>query len=456
MRHGLAGLLMLVALPATAQVPTLDGDWDGALSPGAGILLRLALHVENHDGATSAIMTSIDQGNAQMSVSAVTQDGAAVTLDVARVHGSFKGVLSDDGQTLSGTWTQGAPMPLSFARRAPGASPPAPLRRPQQPEPPFPYQSQDVSFPGPTGITLAGTLTIPEGSGPFPAVVLVQGSGPHDRDETILGHEPFLLLADTLTRRGIAVLRMDKRGVAKSGGDYPSATSTDFAADVAASITWLRARPDINGRKIGLVGHSEGGMIAPMVAADDPKLAFLVLMAGPGLTGEEILTRQRRLIAQAMGVSTEIQDKAEARGKVMFEIARTARDTADAQTRIVAALTADGVPAAAADAAARQIASPWFRYFLSYDPVPTLRRVRCPVLAINGSLDLQVPPKEDLAAIKAALANDHDVTVTELPGLNHLFQTAKTGAPGEYQQIEETIAPSALAVIGDWVVQHAR
>lgn len=448
-------LLMALILPAAAQ-PALDGDWDGVLDTKAGIALRLALHVESQGAGWSATVISLDQGNTQIPVAAVTRDGATVKLDVAKVHGSFTGTLSADGQTLAGTWTQGTPLPLSFVRRAPGAAAPAPMNRPQEPKPPFPYHSMDVTFAGPGGITLAGTLSTPQGAGPFPAAVLIAGSGPHDRDETILGHKPFLLLADTLTRRGIAVLRVDKRGVGKSTGDYANATSSDFAADTEASVAWLRAQANIDAKRIGLLGHSEGGLIAPMVAAKDARLAFIVLMAGPGLNGQEILRMQRRLIAQAMGATQAALDRQEAQGKIMFDLARTASDTADAKTRVTTALIADGVPADKAAAAAEQVSSPWFRFFLGYDPVPTLKQVHCPVLAIGGSLDLQVPPKEDLAAIKAALANNPDATITELPGLNHLFQTARTGAPSEYQQIEETIAPAALAAIGDWVVQHAR
>jgi fermentation-respiration switch protein FrsA (DUF1100 family) len=454
----LAGLLMMaMTVPAVAQaVSGLDGDWDGALSVTGGIKLRLSLHVESHDGSTTATLTSLDQGNAKIPAAAITRDGDVVSLDVPALHAGFKGTLSRDGGTIDGTWAQGTPLPLSFARRAAGAPAPAAMRRPQEPKPPFPYRSEDVRFAGPGGITLAGTLTMPEGTGPFPAVVLVQGSGPHDRDETMLGHKPFLVLADALTRRGIAVLRTDKRGVGKSTGDYAKADSNDFAADTEASIAYLKSLKTIAAKKIGLIGHSEGGLIAPIVAAKDRSVAFIVLLAGPGLKGADILRMQGRLIRQAMGASAESLDRSEALNRKLSEIAIAAKDTDDARTQMMDALSAEGVPIERAIATAGQLSSPWFRFFLSYDPAPTLSQVECPVLALNGALDLQVPPAEDLAAIKSALAGHRDVTVKELPGLNHLFQTAKTGAPGEYGQFEETMAPAALAVIGDWVVQRTR
>jgi fermentation-respiration switch protein FrsA (DUF1100 family) len=454
----LAGLLLMAMIaPAMAQaVSGLDGDWDGALSAGAGINLRISLHVESQGGATTAVLTSLDQGNAKIPVTAITRESDAVTLDIPAVRGGFKGMLSGDGNTLVGTWTQGAPQPLTFTRRAVGAAAPAALKRPQEPKPPFPYKSEDVTFAGPGGISLAGTLTTPQGTGPFPAVVLVQGSGGHDRDETVLEHKPFLVLADALTRRGIAVLRADKRGVGKSTGVYDTATSEDFAADTEASISYLRTIKTVDPKKIGLVGHSEGGLIAPMVAAKDSSVAFIVLMAGTGLKGEDILLMQARLIGQAMGIAPAALVKASLLNQQIFDAVRAAKDTQDAQAKAQALQEAAGIPADRAAATAATVAGPWFRFFLSYDPVPTLRQVKCPVLAIDGSLDLQVPPEEDLAAIKAALSANRDVTVTELPSLNHLFQTAKTGAPSEYSEIEETMSPAALAVVGNWIVNHTR
>jgi fermentation-respiration switch protein FrsA (DUF1100 family) len=446
--------LLLISAPAMAQtVSELDGDWDGALVAGAGIKLRMSLHIESHGGVTDVTLVSIDEGNAKVPITAITRAGKNVSLDAHAVPGVFTGAISDDGNTIAGTLKPA--LPLTFTRRAAGAVTPTAMKRPQEPKPPFPYKSEDVSFTGPGGITLAGTLTTPQGAGPFSAVVLVQGSGPHDRDENVLTHKPFLVLADALTRRGIAVMRADKRGVGKSTGDYAIATTEDFADDTQATVAYLRTLKTIDSRKIGLIGHSEGGLIAPMVAVKDPHIAFIVLMAGLGLKGEDILLMQQRLIGQAMGTSPGALDKNAETARKIYKAARAGKDTDDAKARVTAVLLASGTPPEQAAVKAALPASPWFRFFLDYDPVPVLRQVKCSVLAIDGSLDLQVPPKEDLAAIKTALTGTRDVTVAELPGLNHLFQTAKTGAPSEYGEIEETIAPAALVLIGDWVVAHA-
>jgi len=429
----------------------LDGDWDGALMAGA-IKLRMTLHIETHDGTMSGTLTSIDQGGAVLQIASVAHDGANVSFSLVRPAASFQGTLSADGASLAGNWMQGGrTLPLNFAHRAQGAAAPV-LNRPQEPHPPYSYRTEDVAYDGPGGIKLAGTLTLPQSGDAFAAAILIAGSGPHDRNEALMGHKPFLVLADYLTRHGIAVLRSDKRGIGKSAGNYATATSEDFADDAEAAITYLKSRSEIDSKKIGLIGHSEGGLIAPIVAAKDHTVAFIVLMAGPGLTGDQILMAQRRLIAAAMGASDEQLAKGDAlQRKVLDAIEKESNDDADRDVRAAVAAVDPKVPAAAVDAQVATLTSPWFKFFLSYDPASTLKQVRCPVLAINGAKDLQVPPKEDLAAIKAALADNPDATTVELPGLNHLFQTARTGAPSEYGDIEETIAPVALDTITTWI-----
>ena len=314
-------------------------------------------------------------------------------------------------------------------------------------------------------MTLAGTLTAPAGKGRFPAVILISGSGAQDRDETIFQHKPFLVLADELTRRGVAVLRLDDRGVGGSTGNLAKSTSEDFAGDVLAGIAFLKLRPEIDARKIGLIGHSEGGLIAPMVAARSSDVAFIVMMAGTGLPGEEISYMQSRLIAKVMGADEKALKMQFDMQKRLFEIMKTEpdRDKARMQMReaikkIVSDLPEEQRKAVGdankiADTEAKKLDSPWLRFFLTFDPRPTLAKVHCPVLAINGEKDLQVPPKENLAEIAKALrqAGNTRVTTRELPGLNHLFQTCKTGSIAEYAVLEETIAPAALKVIGDWV-----
>ena len=328
------------------------------------------------------------------------------------------------------------------------------VNRPQTPKPPFPYRSEDVGYENTVQkVHLAGTLTLPEGKGPFPVVLLITGSGQQDRDESLLGHKPFLVLADYLTRRGIAVLRVDDRGAGGSTGDFAASTTADFVTDVQAGVAFLKTRADIDQKHIGLIGHSEGGIIAPIVAANDPSVAFIVMMAGSGVPGDQILLFQEKLAMEVAGVAPDKVAHNIAVNRKIFDVIETDVDTATARKQIVA-LLADQ-PAAIADQTAAAFTGPWLRWFAKYDPAPTLRRVHCPVLAIGGSKDVQVPVVLNLPAIRAALKSNPDATVEELRGLNHLFQTAGTGNPDEYAKIEETISPSALKVMGDWITAHA-
>ncbi len=320
------------------------------------------------------------------------------------------------------------------------------LRRPQEPGRPFPYEEVAIAYRNDAaGITFAGTLTKPQGAGPFPAVLLITGSGAQDRDETLNGHKPFLLTADYLTRKGIAVLRVDDRGVGGSGGD-PNATSKDFAGDVQAGVRCLASRRDIDARHIGLIGHSEGGIIAPMVASSpDAGVAFIVLLAGPGVPGDEILYEQSKVLIAASGGTDADVKAARAQQESIVAVVKAGGDVRTMQRK----LRALGIPETA-DA----LLSPWYQFFLAYDPRPTLSKVKVPVLALFGERDLQVPPAQNAPAIEAALksgaAKKHQVLV--LPGLNHMFQTSRTGLPAEYADIEETMSPVVLAAIADWVI----
>ena len=320
-----AGNTRAPAPVAGATAEGLDGDWDGAIKIGAG-QLRCAFHIKTTGGATTATMDSIDQGANGIPVSAVVRRGDTVRLEVVAIRGAFEGQLSADARTMAGDWMQaGQKMPLTLARRAAGLSQPE-LRRPQNPVKPYPYREEDVTFENAAARTrLAGTLTLPQGSGRFPAVVLIAGSGPNDRNETVFGHQIFLVLADHLTRHGIAVLRFDKRGIGKSTGDYASATTADFASDAEAALAYLKSRPEINPQAVGLLGHSEGGLIAPMIAARDSSVAFIVLMAGPGQRGDELMVTQNRLIARASGASPADLDAAEALNRKIYAAVINAR-----------------------------------------------------------------------------------------------------------------------------------
>ena len=448
--------------PRLPAVRGLDGDWAGTLDFGTA-KLRLVLHVLSFDGGAKAGLDSPDQGVSAIPVTTLTGDGKAVAFGLASIGASFKGTLSADGRSIAGTFTQnGRDTPLTLARLAPGAQAARP-RRPQEEaiaSGPLPYRSEDLVFANPSakGVKLSGTLTLPKGPGPFPAVVLIAGSGPQARDENLLGHKVFLVLADGLTRQGLAVLRYDKRGIGRSSGDAFAATTADFASDAAAAVACLRSRPDVDPRRVGLIGHSEGGEIAPMVAAKDPSLAFIVMMAGPGVSGRELIPEQARRIALANGASPAEADRISALERQAAEAVAGAKTSAEAKIKVRAVLDgADPKPSPqAADAAMQMAGLDWMRFFLAYDPAPTLREVRVPVLALNGSLDLQVPASQNLPPIRAALAGDRDVTVIEMPGLNHLFQHASTGSPVEYGAIEQTLAPELLQTVSDWIGRHVR
>lgn len=463
-RLALALGALAAARPVAAQQSPLAGGWGGALQVQA-LRLRLTLTVADSAGTLTARWVSVDQGGSAFPAT-VTVRGDSATFHAAQIGARYRAVLVGR-DTLRGEWMQGTgSLPLTLVR---GADRQMVLRRPQHPQPPFPYRSEEVAVPSVPGVTLAGTLTLPRGDGPHPAVLLVTGSGPQDRDETLLGHKPFLVLADYLTRRGIAVLRLDDRGTGASTGRFAGATSDDFARDAEAAVRWLRARPEVADDRVGIVGHSEGGLIAPLVASRAPEVGFLVLLAGPGIPSSELLVMQGALISRAGGDPEREIERTSAFQREMFAAIQGMADSAALRDtlqaigrRFQASLTPEerarpDASDATLAAAINTLISPWYRWFLRYDPAPALRATRVPVLALNGALDLQVPADENLAAIERALraGGNRDVTVEKLPGLNHLFQTARTGAPSEYAEIEETFSPAVLQRIGDWILQRA-
>lgn len=475
LRSSLAsGILLafaLAPLAGVAQEPSgpddaFVGTWEGALDLG-GTSLTVVFYIgRGEDGTLTATMDSPDQGATGIPVGEVTREGGAIHLVVDAVRGEYTGTLSEDGGAISGTWSQGpARLPLELTRGDGASAEPA---RPQEPEPPYPYRTEPVAVENPeAGVTLAGTLTLPPGDGPFPGAVLVSGSGPQDRDETVFGHRPFLVLADYLTRRGIAVLRYDDRGTAESTGTYATATSEDFASDALAAVRHLRADPAVRDDAVGIVGHSEGGLIGPLAATRSSDVAFLVLLAGPGIPGAEILVRQGELIARAQGTPEEVVGLNARLQRRLIDIVRREPDPDAAAPELRAVLEAarDSLPeelraqmdpSGAIEANVEQINAPWFRFFLRHDPRPTLEEVAVPVLALNGELDLQVPAEVNLREIETALARggNDDVTVRMLSGLNHLFQKAETGNPMEYRTIPETMNPVALEAVGSWILRR--
>jgi pimeloyl-ACP methyl ester carboxylesterase len=432
----------------------IDGLWLGTLDAGA-VKLRLILRIFNASDGMAAILQSPDQGPQWIPASSIKRSGSSLNFTIDSLGVVFDGKFDAGLNSIDGTFTQGGkPLPLALKRIKDQAE--LQTRHPQNPVKPYPYREEEVTYANKAaGNTLAGTVTIPPGKGPFRAVLLISGSGPNDRDETVFGHKPFLVLSDYLTRKGIVVLRADKRGIGKSTGDLAKATTADFASDAEAGVTFLKTRPEVDPQRIGLIGHSEGGTIAPMVAAGDPGVRFIVLMAGPGVPGDQLIVEQKRLIEEASGVTKEQAAQDAVRQRELFTLVETEKDDAVLEKELRAKM-AGHVSEAMIDAGIQQLMSPWWRYTLTYDPATALRKVTCPVLALNGEKDLQVPPALDLPAIRKALeegGNKH-VEIDELPGLNHLFQTAKTGAPTEYALSEETISPVALDKIAAWILKQ--
>lgn len=442
-------------MPKGPVVEGLDGEWAGSLVIEGASAIRLVLRVRTGPYGSIAALDSPDQ-MAMGLPAQITRDGAKVGFTVKVVGLVFAGALSPDGHTIVGTTTQGGRgRDLTLAKRAK----PEAAARPQTPKPPFPYSAEEVAFDSAPGVKLAGALTLPPGSGPFPAVILITGSGAQDRDETLAGHKPFAVIADDLTRRGVAVLRYDDRGFGRSTGEFNKAGIEDFAVDTAAAFAWLAKRPDIDARHIGLLGHSEGGVVAPMVAAKDSRVAFLVLVAAPAVPLREVLSAQRIALAPHMGRNAEQVRQAEVVFDHAFAAMAGAQSQADAKARAAAVFLAEGktlgvTDQQGADTAASTMSGRWFRGLVAHDPRPFLAQIKAPVLAVTGSKDLQVLAAQNLPAMKTALSASRDVTTVELPGLNHLLQTARTGGLGEYADITETIAPAALKVIGDWIVSH--
>lgn len=443
MRWFLVSLGLCVCAPVYSQPPDISGNWLGALNLGA-TKLRLALHIQKDPaGGFTAKMDSPDQGAFGIPVGTVTVEDRKVAFEISAVRAKYQATMSEDGKQLIGEFMQnGGKLPLTLDRVAQLPT----ERRPQEPNKPYPYDSQEVSYENPAQKNkIAGTLTLPRDKKKVPAVILITGSGPQDRNEALFGHKPFLVLSDHLTRQGIAVLRVDDRGVGGSSGNSSDSTSLDFATDVLAGIDFLKKRAEIDSSRIGLIGHSEGGLIAPIVAAQSKDVAFIVMMAGTGVPGEEILYEQAAAVQRAMGASQDTIDQNRDVQRKIFAVMKTETDPQVIHTK-VAAIAGPGE--------ANKVTSKWFRAFLSLDPRPYLAKVTCPALVLNGSLDTQVIAKQNLPEIEKALqtAENKKYKIVELPQLNHLFQTARTGALSEYSQIDETIAPVALHTISAWIL----
>ncbi len=438
----------------------MRGNWIGNIEfQGKKIPLQIRVNYIDKD-SVFAFMDSPDQGARDIVINKFILRNDSALIRVKALGVSISGLINSADTSISGVFRQSifnCPIILKKTYKV------NEMLRPQNPKPPFNYKVVDVSFKNyADNIELSGTLTIPEGNKRFPVVVLVSGSGPQNRDEEILGHKPFWVIADFLSRNGVAVLRYDDRGIAKSKGDFNAATSFNFSYDAEAAVKYLMELSDIDTNNIGIIGHSEGGMIAPMIAARNSKIKFVVLMAGPGLTGEEILMKQSVLISEAEGESKDEIKKNSNLNKKIYNIVNNEIDNTIAAKKIrkvfdksVKKLSKDEKKQAEGqkDIIINQVTSNWFRYFLKFNPKDYLTKTHCAVLAINGGKDLQVPPDENLKAIEKYLkiAGNKNFTIRKFDNLNHLFQNCNTGSPSEYVKIEETISPEVLSFMHKWI-----
>lgn len=444
----------------------IEGTWQGSLKV-ADQELRLVVKLDKKaDGAFKGTLDSIDQGAKDLSLDEISFKEGQVRFELKLAKAVFEGKLNPEGTEITGEWRQGeVKLPLTLKK----TDKPVELVRPQEPKKPYPYLEEEVVFENKkAGVKLAGTLTMPKEKGPFPVVLLITGSGPQDRDETMLGHKPFLVLADHLTRKGIAVLRVDDRGVGKSTGSLAKATTEDLAEDVLAGVEFLKERKEINAKQIGLIGHSEGGLIAPMVATQSKEVAFIVLLAGPGVPGDQLLTTQGQAVLKTAGATEETLAQQRAIQEKFFKAIKEEKDEEALEKRLRAIIAEEVAKMEEKDkkdaeklksqleGQVKFTLSPWLRFFLTYDPATALAKVECPVLALNGEKDVQVDAKQNLGAIEKTLkgGKTQEFTVKELANLNHLFQTCKTGAVSEYGKIEETLAPVVLETITEWVLKR--
>lgn len=436
------------------------GHWEGGITLPNGSL-GVAVDLAAADSFLSGTIDIPAQGAEGLPLAGFEVDGRTIRFSIQNIPGNptFDGALADG--RIAGTFRQGGgAFPFELARAA------AAVRtRPQEPVPPYPYDVEEVSYAS-GELTLAGTLTLPRGAERSPAAILISGSGAQDRDESLLGHRPFLVLADHLTRAGIAVLRVDDRGVGGSTGDLATSTSADFAGDVLAGIRFLSAHRRVDRARIGVIGHSEGALVGAMAAARSKDVAFVVMLAGPGVSGRELLPKQLERLGRAEGVPETVLEKQLQLQARVLELLASEHSTAEIEVRfrevvaeqvdLAGGVTGEQREQAIAQAT-RSTLTPWMRFFVTHDPRTDLARVAAPVLALNGELDTQVDAEQNLSAIEKALreAGNADVTAVRLPGLNHLFQSATTGAVSEYAQIDETMSPKALELVTSWILARA-
>jgi len=453
-------LLMIVPSLFSRQ-PDITGSWLGKINAG-GVQLRIIFNIKINDkGEYIATMDSPDQAVRGIPMDEVTFSADSLIISSSSLRGEYNAQMVSD-KSLKGIWVQaGIKYDLDLIKQ----TEPFAIQRPQEPKPPYPYHEENITFPSVSGkFTLAGTLSLPYGDGPFPSVILVSGSGSQNRDEEISGHKPFKVIADHLTRGGIAVLRYDDRGVGESGGNPAGATTADLTGDARSAIEYLLSREETGNNSIGIIGHSEGGLIAMKLAAGNEDIAFIVSLAGPGLKGRTILEDQTAYISRLNNVPEEIIKQSMQINNIIYDLIEKYDDPGKGIDAIHSSVRdfyqAEGKGEEIINQILENISRtintssyPWLRYFIQSDPDEYFPDIYCPVLALNGEKDCQVIAESNINAIVSRLESygNSDVTGVILPGLNHLFQSAETGLPDEYGKIEQTISPAVTVLILNWI-----
>ena len=454
---------LFVALITTTFISAqeITGTWQGTLNV-QGTKLEIVFHIEKQLNGYTSLMDSPTQGAYGIKTTNTIYENEKLQITAIDLGLIYQATAKND--SITGIFNQnGMPFPLTLVRTEKKTQ-----LRPQDPKAPFPYKIEEIEFTNAKeNINLAGTLTLPQKKEKSSAVILIAGSGPNDRDETIFGHKPFWVLADYLSRNGIAVLRYDKRGVEKSGGEYFTATTQDFADDAEAALNYLKSRKEIDSSSIGLIGHSEGGIIAPMIASQNKDVKFLVLMAGLGVSGIELSLAQNQFAFNKASLSDKEKDS-------LNEILKKVFTSTDNWTEYVGSeaersalkdelnILWQNLPMKIRGQVTKEtfiekttanIATPWFRHFLKVNPPIYLQKLSIPVLAINGEKDTQVDYKSNLSAIESALIEGGNIKyeIKTYPNLNHLFQESNTGEIDEYVKIEQTISTKVLSDITKWI-----
>ncbi len=444
----LFALLLSLFVTKSQATNQWEQSWSGKLKVNEEVSLTLIFHISRQRDGYSAKLDSVEQGAIGIAANHVKINGERINIRFPSIGAIFKGTKKE--QRISGTFRQAGkslPLDLNPISKALQNQMTKMSTRPQEPQGPYPYVEEEVSYPHiKQKFTFAGTFTKPKGKGPFTTVILASGSGPQDRDSNIFNHKPFKVLADHLTTAGFAVLRADDRGTGQSGGDFSQANLVDFSYDIESAFEYLKARPDV--ANIGILGHSEGGMTAPIFAARQPKVAFVISLAGVVVPGDQLWATQQQDLAVASGSPNgkEIY-------KTQLQAAKLAASGASSEQLTALFNTIPNIHPSTVKALSGMLTSKWGRSFMSFEPHRYWSKLNMPILAINGELDIQVDAQDNLKNIRNIMSNtaNADVTTINLPNLNHLFQKAQTGNVNEYGKITETINDKALKTISDWL-----